>query len=132
LKYDLIICNPPFYENDLLPEDDGRNISKHSTALNLEELLFVSKNLLNDNGVLAVLLPCSRAKSFETKALKLSLFVKEKMQVKQTLSHKYFRAMLILQKQKTTTLENILTIRNNENEYSDEFKDLLKDYYLYL
>ena len=42
-KYDLIISNPPFYENDLLPEDDGKNISKHSAALNLEEL-FATRN----------------------------------------------------------------------------------------
>ena len=42
-KYDLIISNPPFYENDLLPEDDGKNISKHSGALNLEEL-FANRN----------------------------------------------------------------------------------------
>src|SRR5665213_2269699 len=29
-QYDLIICNPPFYEDDLLPDDIGKNISKHS------------------------------------------------------------------------------------------------------
>ncbi len=49
-KYDLIISNPPFYENDLLPEDDGKNISKHSAALNLEELFAIAINSLAENG----------------------------------------------------------------------------------
>lgn len=132
MKYDLIISNPPFYENDLLPADEGKNISKHSAALSLEELIVITKNLLNENGTLAVLLPWHRTKSFENIALKYSLFIKEKMKVKQTTSHNYFRTMLIFKKTKSETIETELTIKNSENKYSDEFKSLLKDYYLYL
>ena len=128
-KYDLIISNPPFYENDLLPEDDGKKISKHSTTLNLEELIAVVKNGLNVNGMLAILLPSRSTKHFENIALKHSLFVKEKVEVKQTSSHNYFRAM---QQKETIILKRELAIKNNAGAYSDEFKFLLKDYYLHL
>lgn len=131
-KYDLIVSNPPFYENNLLSQDDGKNISKHSTALNLEELISIAKNLLNKDGTFAVLLPFHRTELFESLASEHSFFVREKTKVKQTLSHNYFRTMLILHNQRTTALENELTIKNNDNQYSPEFKELLKDYYLYL
>ena len=130
-KYDLIIANPPFYENDLMPEDNG-SISKHNSTLRLEDLLLKAKNLLNENGNFALLLPWARTKWFENAASEYSLFVKEKLEVKQTPLHQYFRTMLLLQNQKTGTLKNELTIKNNNNEYTYEFIELLKDYYLYL
>jgi tRNA1Val (adenine37-N6)-methyltransferase len=132
LKYDLIISNPPFYENDLLPESEARNVAKHSAALTLEELIVIAKKLLNEDGTFAVLLPWHRTRLFENISANYSLFINEKKEVKQTPSHNYFRTMLILQQKGTTQLESELVIKNNENKFSDEFKDLLKDYYLYL
>ena len=132
LKYDLIISNPPFYENNLFPEDERKTISKHGAALSLEELITIAKNLLNNDGSVAVVLPWQRTNFFENLALKHFLFVKEKIEVKQTTSHDYFRTMFILQKQKTAIRKNAITIKNTDNKYSNEFKDLLKDYYLYL
>jgi len=131
-KYDLVISNPPFYENELTAKDEGRNISKHSIALSLEELIIISKNLLSEDGTLAVLLPWHRTKSFEDLASKYSFFIKEKMKVKQTTSHNYFRSMLVLTETKSETIETEIMIKNKENDYFDEFKALLKDYYLYL
>jgi tRNA1Val (adenine37-N6)-methyltransferase len=131
-KYYLIISNPPFFENDLLPEDEGKNISKHSSTMRLEELLSIARNLLNEEGNFAILLPWHRAKCFESEASAQSLFVKEIMEVKQTTPHSFFRTIFILQKQKTVTLKSELSIKNNDNQYTAEFIELLKDYYLYL
>ena len=130
-KYDLIIANPPFYENDLKPEGNG-SISKHSTTLRLQDLLLKAKNLLSEYGNFALLLPWTRTKWFENAASEYSLFLKEELEVQQTPLHHYFRTMLLLQNQKTGTLKNELTIKNNNNEYTHEFIELLKDYYLYL
>lgn len=132
LKYDLIVSNPPFYENDLLPVDKGKGISKHSAALSLKELVIIIDNLLKEDGTFAILLPWQRTKTFEAIASKHNLFVKQKTEVKQTPSHNYFRTMLIVQKQKGIALQNELTIKDIDQEYSIEFKTLLKDYYLYL
>ena len=132
LKYDLIISNPPFYENDLLPADHGKNISKHSTTLNLEELIVAANERLNEDGMLAVLLPSRSIEIFENSVARHSLFVKEKVEVKQTPSHLYFRAMLLLQKQQALALKNEINIKNTGGDYSDEFQFLLRDYYLQL
>jgi tRNA1Val (adenine37-N6)-methyltransferase len=131
-QYDLIVCNPPFYEDDLLPGDNGKNISKHSTALNFEELLIVVKKLIKYDGAFAILLPASRATFFETLAFKHSLFPEEKLEVKQTPSHTYFRTMFFFRTQKCKLSVNDLSIKDDKNEYTKEFTTLLKDYYLYL
>jgi len=129
-KYDMIISNPPFYENDLVPADDGRHLSKHSRGLSLEALLNRSMNLLNAAGCLAVLLPVHRAADFERIAGRHSLFVTEKMLIRQTPQHPYFRAILLLGFDQTPPQQTTLEIKNEGNDYSAEFVRLLKDYYL--
>lgn len=131
-KYDLIISNPPFYEKDLVPANTEKAIAKHSGALRLEDLLAKAKNLLNEKGYFALLLPSQRSEWLENKALAYSFFVREKIEVKQTPMHKYFRTMLLLQCEKTETIKSTITIKDNNNQYAPEFTELLKDYYLNL
>ena len=52
-KYDCIISNPPFFENDLKSSDNNKNNAKHDTSLTLEQLLTVAKKHLNDDGIFA-------------------------------------------------------------------------------
>jgi tRNA1Val (adenine37-N6)-methyltransferase len=131
-KYDLIVANPPFYDDDLLPEDYGKSVSKHSSTMGLEDLLLNTKNLLAEDGNFALILPWRRTKWFESAASAYSLFIKEKTDIKQTPQHNFFRTMLLLQNQKAGIVKNEMTIKNNQNEYTPEFVELLKDYYLYL
>ncbi len=115
-----------------MPGDNGKNISKHSAALNFEEILIAVKKLIKDDGALAILLPASRATFFETLAFKHSLFPEEKLEVKQTPSHHYFRTLFFFRTQKCQLSINDLSIKDDKNDYTNEFTCLLKDYYLYL
>ena len=49
-KYDCIISNPPFYENELASEKQKRNIAHHSEQLTISEVLRVIKNHLDEEG----------------------------------------------------------------------------------
>ena len=100
-KYEVIICNPPFYENDLKSENQKRNLALHSDALFLEELISVVDLLLTDNGSFFVLLPFHRTKYFEALLLKNKLHVKEKVFIKQTPKHNYFRTMFCVDRNAT-------------------------------
>ncbi len=131
-NYDLIVCNPPFYENDLLPANEEKAISKHHLTFSLEQLLSVSNTLISANGLLAVLLPFKRLEEFIKKAKKYSWNVIMQTDVKQTTKHSPFRAMLFLQKENKTIMKNELSIKDNCNAYTQDFVHLLKDYYLYL
>lgn len=130
-KYDLIISNPPFFENDLKSSNNKRNLALHSSELTLEELLqAIIVNLKKDRSF-AVLLPYHRTEYFETIA-KQKYFLQEKVLVKQTLNHNYFRSMLLFGPALNETKHSVITIRESNNQYSKEFIALLKDYYLYL
>ena len=131
-KYGLIISNPPFFEHDLLPKAEGKKNSKHASRLNLSALIIATDALLEDDGFFGVLLPYSRALYFEKQASKHSLFVNEKLYIKQSTNHSYFRAILLMEREQHVVKQTELSIRDNLNEYTPEFISLLNDYYLYL
>lgn len=131
-KYDLIISNPPFYENDFLSNKQDKNIAKHDAGLNLNELISVVKNNLTNEGYFAVLLPYQRIKYFEDLIEENKFFLNEKLLLKQTRKHNYFRGILFFSYNQSTIITKELIIKNDEGNYTDEFNHLLKDYYLNL
>ncbi len=131
-KYDAIISNPPFFENDLKPIAKNKNFAKHEAALTFIELLNAVVTHLSDTGFFAALLPYHRSSYFIEESNKLSLHLKKNIKVRQTNKHQYFRAILIFSKEEATTQQTELTIKNEAGNYANEFIALLKDYYLYL
>lgn len=133
VKYDLIICNPPFYENDLRSGDETKNAAKHDTTLKLDELIFSIKSNLTETGIAVILLPFHRTAYFEKIAVDSSLFIREKLLVKQTGTHNYFRSIILISpvlNNECNTTE--LIIHDAERNYTEDFKLLLADYYLNL
>jgi tRNA1Val (adenine37-N6)-methyltransferase len=131
-KYDHIISNPPFFEDDLRSADEKKNFAKHDSSLTLENLLAAIDHHLSADGSFSVLLPFHRAGYFEEAAAKLNFHPAKKMSVKQTPKHNYFRSILIFSRKPIVTKQEEITIKNEEGNYSAEFIKLLKDYYLYL
>ena len=131
-RYDLIICNPPFYENELLSAEKNKNIAKHDKGLTLKELIGIINLSITDTGTFAILLPYHRLSYFEDLATENKFYLEEKILVKQTPVHNFFRGMLWFGKRESAPATKELTIRDKEGNYTDEFTALLKDYYLTL
>jgi tRNA1Val (adenine37-N6)-methyltransferase len=130
--YDLIISNPPFYENDLKSENTKRNIALHSEALGLDDLQDIIKKHLAPQGKFAVLLPYHRSANFINHAQLKDFFLQEEISVKQTSKHPYFRSILLFGRSKVAVKHSDLCIKEKNEDYSVEFIDLLRDYYLKL
>jgi tRNA1Val (adenine37-N6)-methyltransferase len=131
-RFDLIICNPPFFENDLKSEDEKRNVALHSHALTFKDLLTSAEKHLAPEGTFAVLLPYHRLVEFEELSKQYNFFVDEKVLVKQTPKHNNFRSILCLTKKETVATQSQIIIRDEKETYTKEFIALLKDFYLYL
>lgn len=129
-RYNLVISNPPFYENDLKSENVKRNLALHSDKLSLVELIEAAQKNISEDGVFAVLLPFHRSTLFEELAQKNNFYLNKKILVKQTPAHNFFRSILFFSTNKTIVIENEVTIKNEQNQYGLEFTDFLKDYYL--
>ena len=131
-KYDLIISNPPFFEDDLRSPDETKNNAKHDASLSLVQLLDFVKEHLDENGSFAVLLPYHRLTYFMDEAEKAGMHLTRQVLVKQTGKHDYFRGILFFSFVKTIPKLSEIIIKDNEGNYTPEFIDALKDYYLYL
>ncbi len=132
--YDIIISNPPFYENDLRSGAGNKNLAHHDAGLLLHELLAIIKQQLNPGGLFFLLLPYKR----EEEVLKLvqqeQLFATQITRVKQSDAHSFFRTMIMgtTTANSLTPIQNEISIRNSDNNYTDAFMALLQPYYLYL
>ena len=134
-NYDLIISNPPFFEDDLKSVNPVRNAAMHDTALNLDTLL---ENIIRlgepEEFHSAILIPAAREEYFIKTAIDKGLFVHRIMRVRQTPNHSYFRAMILLGngKDDDEILTEEMSIKDENGNYSANFIQLLKAYYLHL
>lgn len=122
---------PLFFENDLQGSNYKRNVALHSKQLTLVCLINSIKELLKPDCSFALLVPYHRSLHFEELAQIRGFHLNEKVSVKQTEKHPFFRTMLLFSTNKNLLEHEEITIKNNET-YSPEFVELLKDYYLYL
>lgn len=131
-KFDLIICNPPFYENDLRSQSPERNIAMHSGSLTLQSLSASVIRLLAENGRAAILLPYSIHESFSKTLLSDGLFVREKIHIRHNEKTAFIRSIIICSFRESPILESSIEIKNEMNVYSNKFSFLLHRFYLNL
>jgi tRNA1Val (adenine37-N6)-methyltransferase len=128
-KYDFIICNPPFYENQLKSKEENRNIAMHG-GLSFPNLAAVTKTNLSQNGKVAVLVPSDRVEILKQYFEAVNLFIELQINVKHSPKHTPFRSMLLFSFGSKETRQEVILIKTELDNYSDDFKALLNNYYL--
>jgi tRNA1Val (adenine37-N6)-methyltransferase len=134
-EYDVIISNPPFYENELTSPDAQKNTAHHDSGLLLTELLQVIKDILHPEGRFYLLLPYKRLLEAGLLFQKYHLAITHITLVKQSPQLTPFRFFVAGEHRANSEAvytKDEITIRDEKNEYSNKFIDLLKDYYLHL
>ncbi len=56
-SFDIIMCNPPFFkvnENSNINDSEYKTIARHEVMLNLDDIFKISKKLLKNNGIIAM------------------------------------------------------------------------------
>lgn len=130
-QYDLIISNPPFYQNSLQSPDLQTNKALHATTLTFDELIDAVLNLLSPDGRFIVLLPPFEAQQLAEVAQKKALYLYEKLLIQHNPQKPVFRHILSFSKKPVPEYsEDTLVIHEkNSNAYADKFRQLLSDYY---
>ncbi len=132
-KYDLIITNPPFFNNSLLSDKASVNAARHTLSLPYEELQEAIAHLLDDVGYYSVLLPYTEYQLWKDMQVKqgwhecgkLSICHRPGADVKRVVG--MFCKKLAIHSQ-----EGTLIIKETDGQYSDAFKKLLAPFYLEL
>lgn len=131
LKYDHIISNPPFFENGSKSYDIKRKQARHADSLTLKELLERSVSLSTDDGKISLILPIDKEKRLFDLAKMLGLSVSRLATLAPDEGKKPHRILVELSKASASLERSAFFIRNAEtNEYSSEYRELTKDFYL--
>ncbi|MBK0402110.1 methyltransferase [Adhaeribacter sp. BT258] len=129
-QFDVIICNPPFFQASLKSPDTARTIAKHTQELPFEDLVHFVKQFLTPEGIFYLLLPPAEAEVFRNLAFKEKLFPARELQLFTQPDGKHLRTIYAYSFWEKPTQKQSLIIRNPDQAYTADFATLLKDYYL--
>ena len=131
-KYDAIISNPPFYEQQLKSPLQGRNNAMHSAMLTLQELLTCIDGLLQPQGQLFLLMPYYRKQELLDTLPAFNLYASKVVSVAPVAGKPFFRLMIAAGREMVDPAEESLVIKEADRAYTPEFSQLLQPYYLFL
>ena len=129
-KFDLIVSNPPFFQNNLKSPKGEINLAHHNSSLSFKELVFSLDKHLSQDGKIWILLPPFEMKSFLKICTKYQLFLNKKYSIKHQETKPIFREIIELSRQENTKPACCEINIYENNQYSPIFVKLLKDYYL--
>jgi tRNA1Val (adenine37-N6)-methyltransferase len=127
--FDLIICNPPYFEKSLKSHDSKRNLARHNDSLPFPDLIDCVHRLLHDNGRFALTVPADKANIITDLAANKKLSPIRRLNVKPTETKPVNRIILEFGYSSLPTEEYSLTVRAGNN-YSNDYKSVTKDFYL--
>ena len=129
-EYDLIISNPPFYTDDFKSDNTSRDLARFEDALPFEELIEAAALLLSDNGIFSVIIPFKEEERFISLCKELDLFPLKITRVKGTPTSEIKRSLLAFCRMEQTPLIDELVIEISRHNYTPEYIELTKEFYL--
>jgi len=130
-KFDLIVSNPPFFNNSLISRDEGRTQARHTYSLSPKELSKASK-LLSKDGKLAVIYPLDSYAVFKASMENVGFFEERKVAIKPTADKGVHRMLGEFSSRSVQGVSSELTIEKyGRHRYSEEYIELTKDFYLF-
>ncbi|OEE85635.1 tRNA (adenosine(37)-N6)-methyltransferase TrmM [Enterovibrio norvegicus FF-162] len=130
VKFDTIICNPPYFNSGEQATDSKRAMARHTDTLSHDSLLKVIKTHLFPNGHAHLILPSVEAEQLITKAIHYGLYCQRVTSVKPTSTKPVSRKLITFSPvEQEKCLQTTLVIQEN-GAYSDDFVALTKDFYL--
>lgn len=129
-KYDLIVSNPPFYNDEFETNDEARNKARFTSSLSFEELIDSAHKLLSEDGIFSVIIPFKEEKNFIRYAKHKNLYVTRICRVKGTQASEKKRSMIEFSFSAGNRKLEELVIETSRHQYTQEYIDLVKDFYL--
>lgn len=132
LKFNLIVTNPPYFIDSLKSTNDTRTTARHTDSLSFEDLLNGVKKLLHEKGKFCLILPKNEATLFRQMAESKGLYLSKLLRVR-TRAEKDSEKRHLMQfefKESEFSESTLVIEKDSHRNYTDEYKDLTKDYYL--
>jgi|WetSurSiteA1Bulk_404760.scaffolds.fasta_scaffold00115_8 tRNA1Val (adenine37-N6)-methyltransferase len=131
VRYDLIISNPPYFRNSLKPPAKSRSLARHDDNLGIESLFLHVSAILAPDGMLALIFPAGVLNQVADTAGFHGFFLSKLLRVRPATDREYTRCLVVFNRTRDGVADSgELSIRDMDNGFTKEYKQLTKDYYL--
>ena len=129
-NYDLIISNPPFYNDAFQSKDKARNTARFTDSLPFDILIKSVSKLLSKTGVFTVIIPYKEEENFINLAKVHKLFVNNICHVKGMPTSEIKRSLLEFSFTANKVIIEDLIIETARHQYTNTYIEFVKDFYL--
>jgi tRNA1Val (adenine37-N6)-methyltransferase len=130
-KYDLIVSNPPFFENSVKVKNAPRELARNSENLSVGELFSGVSLLLAEQGSVAVVFPYQRFDELIAVASETGLFLNRLLKIKPTPEKTFHRILAEFSRNERFISEQELMIESmRHHDYTNAYRELTRDFYL--
>lgn len=138
-KLDLVVSNPPFFEDSLLPPEKRRGMARHTASATMSyiELVDFSREYLSDSGRLSMILPADRESGVVRYAASCGFRPFRILRIRTTPQKAPSRVVTEFSRTAGELVTEELTIQDiqhfpeNKNGYTPEYLTLMHDFYLF-
>lgn len=130
-KFDLIVTNPPYFRDSIKNNEPRKSSTRHTDSLPSFDLLNSVSVLLEEAGTFQLILPYAEGNVFIAEAAGFGFYCNRILKIKPLPSSEIKRLVLNFSRHKKKLVEKFLTIgHGRRHDYTDEYKELTKEFYL--
>lgn len=129
-QFDLIISNPPFFEEIVSSGDLNRDQARQAKFLPLKEFIHTSSNILSEKGFFNFIYPTQQTEQILEIAKKSNLYLANRTLVFPAKGKNSKRTLFSFTKTEKESYSEELIIKNNNGDFTKEYKELTKDFYI--
>ncbi len=132
LSFDLIVSNPPYFENATPAKGNARLHARHHKKLTLLDLFKNVNRLLSETGNFCLILPFERQEEAVNIAEQFDLYPNEIVALRPLPEKPIHRSMMLFSRYNTSISKTEVSIEIERSQYSPIVTDWLKPFYLNL
>ena len=137
-RFDLAVCNPPYFTNDFLPSRDARRVARHTSLLPRRSLFLNSRRVLSPTGRLCLVLPYAQAAETIEVALETEFRLWARTDVRPNPTGQLKRVLLEFGRQSfdgsicadRDPIHDELVVEVTRNEFTDDYRALTEQFHL--
>ena len=128
--FDAILCNPPFFTEDTLPDNRSRALARNNKCLPFPQLIKKVAVLLAENGTFSLIVPSGLVQEIVGLCMENGLHLIRRCQIHTTARKPPRRTLLEFSRQNRSCEMLTLRLVADDGTRSQQYKELTKDFYL--
>ncbi len=131
--FDVVVSNPPFFQNALHSPVESRNLARHGEALSFRDFAKASRTVLKPEGKAWVILPVIESHAFIRNMMQSGFRVFYQMRIHPKSTHAANRCILGFTSFSNDVIyeDFALSIRDSSGNYTEVYQNITSDFYIH-